>query len=242
MQYRLLGNSGLKVSVLSLGSWITFGGQSEEETATECMKAAYDAGINFFDNAEVYCHGKSELVMGAALKKFNWPRSTLVISTKIYWGGSSVNEIGLSRKHIIEGMNASLLRLGLDYVDLVYAHRPDNHTPMEETVRAFNWLIENGKAFYWGTSEWSAEQLSDAYRVAEKLNLIGPVMEQPEYNMFHRDRFEREYAPLYKKHKLGNQTCNARNNNLVAIGVWYSNWKVQQGNPCRLSTGVQRRF
>ncbi|KAK5671358.1 hypothetical protein BDV3_001099 [Batrachochytrium dendrobatidis] len=203
MQYRFLGNSGLKVSVLSIGGWITQGAQLSNDVAFECLKAAYDAGINFFDTAEVYAAGESEKVMGLAIKKYGWDRSSLVVSTKLYWGGEGPNNKGLSRKHIIEGANASLKRLQLDYVDLIYAHRPDELTPMEEIVRAFNFLIDQGKAFYWGTSEWSAEQLTDAYRVAEKLNLIPPLMEQPQYNMFHRERFEVEYAPLYKKHGLG---------------------------------------
>ncbi|KAI8916254.1 NADP-dependent oxidoreductase domain-containing protein, partial [Gorgonomyces haynaldii] len=203
MEYRHLGNSGLKVSALSLGGWITYGGQVENDIAAECMKAAFDAGINFFDTAEVYAGGKSEVSMGQAIKKFGWKRSDLVIATKIYWGGPGPNDRGLSRKHIIEGLNASLERLQMDYVDLVFAHRPDDSTPMEEVVRAFNWVIEQGKVFYWGTSEWSAEQITDAHRIAEKLNLIGPLMEQPQYNMFERERFEKEYAPLYKKHGLG---------------------------------------
>jgi voltage-dependent potassium channel beta subunit len=203
MEYRFLGNSGLKVSVLSYGGWLTLGNQIDIDATAACMKAAYDAGINFFDTAEQYSNGDSERAIGEVLKKFNWKRSSLVISTKIYWGGDGPNDRGLSRKHLIEGLNASLDRLGLDYVDLVFAHRPDDDTPMEEVVRAFNWLIEKGKAFYWGTSEWSAEQLSDAWTVAERLGLIGPVMEQPQYNMFCRDRFEQEYAPLYVKRKLG---------------------------------------
>ncbi|KAJ2994280.1 hypothetical protein HDV02_001715 [Globomyces sp. JEL0801] len=203
MEYRFLGNSGLKVSVLSLGGWVTYGKQVGNDATFECMEAAYNAGINFFDTAEVYANGESERVMGQAIKKFNWSRSSLVISTKIYWGGSGVNDKGLSRKHIIEGLKASLKRLELDYVDLVYAHRPDDLTPMEEIVRAFNWCIEQGLAFYWGTSEWSAEQLTDACRVADQLGLIRPLMEQPQYNMFHRERFEKEYEPLYRKFKLG---------------------------------------
>eukprot|EP00474_Spongospora_subterranea_P008613 CRZ09071.1 hypothetical protein [Spongospora subterranea] len=203
MEYRFLGNTGLKVSALSLGGWVTQGAQIDDGTAVECVKVAYEAGVNFFDTAEVYASGESEKVLGDALKKFNWPRSSLVISTKLYWGGNGVNDRGLSRKHIIEGANASLKRLQLDYVDLIFAHRPDDLTPMEEIVRAFNWLIEQGKAFYWGTSEWSAEQITDACRVAEKLNLISPIMEQPEYNMFNRERVEKEYLPLYKKHGLG---------------------------------------
>ncbi|KAI9331053.1 NADP-dependent oxidoreductase domain-containing protein [Obelidium mucronatum] len=206
MEYRYLGRSGLKVSVLrqvSLGGWITYGGQVGEDIAEQCMKEAYENGINFFDNAEVYANGKSEIAMGNAIKKFGWKRSSYVISTKIFWGGDGVNDKGLSRKHIIEGTKAALDRLQLDYVDLIFAHRPDPDTPMEETVRAFNHVIEKGWAFYWGTSEWSAEQLTDAYRIADKLGLIGPLMEQPQYNMFHRDRFEKEYAPLYAKHGLG---------------------------------------
>ncbi|KAI8612974.1 NADP-dependent oxidoreductase domain-containing protein [Chytriomyces sp. MP71] len=203
MEYRFLGRSGLKVSVLSLGGWVTYGGQVGEDIAEECMVEAYNNGINFFDNAEVYASGKSEIAMGNVIKKHGWKRSSYVISTKIYWGGEGVNEKGLSRKHIIEGTKAALERLQLDYVDLVFAHRPDSDTPMEETVRAFNYLVEKGMAFYWGTSEWSVEQLSDAWRIADKLGLIGPLMEQPQYNMFHRERFEKEYTPLYQKHNLG---------------------------------------
>ncbi|KAI9325118.1 NADP-dependent oxidoreductase domain-containing protein [Zopfochytrium polystomum] len=203
MEYRHLGRSGLKVSVLSLGGWITYGGQVGDDAAEACLKVAYENGINFFDNAEVYASGKSEISMGKAIKKFGWPRSSYVISTKIYWGGPTVNERGLSRKHIIEGTKAAIDRLQLDYVDLVFAHRPDDTTPMEEIVRAFNWVIEKGWAFYWGTSEWTAEQLTDAHRIADRLGLIGPLMEQPQYNMFHRERFEKEYANLYEKQGLG---------------------------------------
>ncbi|KAJ3414241.1 hypothetical protein HDV05_006858 [Chytridiales sp. JEL 0842] len=203
MIYRHLGNSGLKVSVLSLGGWVTYGSQVAEDVSMECMQEAYKLGINFFDTAEVYANGKSEEVMGRAIKKYNWPRSSYVISTKIYWGGSGVNEKGLSRKHIIEGTKASLQRLGLEYVDLIFAHRPDTLTPMEEIVRAFNWVIEKGWAFYWGVSEWSAEQITDAHRVAEKLGLIGPLMEQPQYHMFERQKVEKEYVPLYKTKGLG---------------------------------------
>ncbi|KAJ3291203.1 ATP-sensitive inward rectifier potassium channel 1, partial [Rhizoclosmatium sp. JEL0117] len=200
MEYRFLGRSGLKVSVLSLGGWVTYGGQVGDDIAEQCLKEAYDNGINFFDNAEGYANGKSEIAMGNAIKKFGWKRSSYVISTKIFRGGEGVNEKGLSRKHIIEGTKASLERLQLDYVDLIFAHRPDVDTPTEEIVRAFNWVIEKGWALHWGTSEWSAEQLTDAHRIAEKLGLIGPLMEQPQYNMFHRERFEKEYAPLYEKH------------------------------------------
>ncbi|KAI0522024.1 putative voltage-gated K channel beta subunit [Xylaria bambusicola] len=203
MTYRFLGRSGLQVSAISLGGWLTYGGYTENEKSFECMKAAYESGINFFDCAEVYSGGKSEEVMGEAIRKFGWKRNDLVISTKIYWGGAfgdnPVNNKGLSRKHIIEGMDASLKRLGLDYVDLIYAHRPDRQTPMEETVRAFNHLINTGKALYWGTSMWSADEIAQAWRYADKLGLIGPVMEQPEYNMLSREKVELEYAHLYRE-------------------------------------------
>ncbi|KAK5287531.1 hypothetical protein LTR20_010518 [Exophiala xenobiotica] len=198
MQYRFLGRSGLQVSVISLGGWVTYGG---------AVGDAYDAGINFFDCAEGYAEGKSEITMGKAIKKFGWKRNDLVISTKIYWGGAfgdnPVNNGGLSRKHIIEGTEASLQRLQLDYVDLIYCHRPDRNTPIEETVRAMNYLINNGKAFYWGTSEWNSEEIAMAWACAERLNLIGPVMEQPQYNMLARDKVEREFALLYENYGLG---------------------------------------
>ncbi|KAF9179482.1 hypothetical protein BGZ51_006901 [Haplosporangium sp. Z 767] len=203
MEYRYLGNSGLMVSCLSLGGWVTYGGQVGPEVAQECMKTAFDLGINFFDTAEVYSGGQCERDMGAAIRKFGWKRSDLVISTKLFWGGKGPNDRGLSRKHIIEGTNASLERLQLDYVDLLYAHRPDPDTPMEEVVRAFNHVINQGKAFYWGTSEWSAQQITEAHTVAQRLNLIGPLMEQPQYNMFHRDRVEKEYLPLFKSFGMG---------------------------------------
>jgi voltage-dependent potassium channel beta subunit len=198
MEYRFLGKTGLKVSVLSLGAWITYGSQvKEEEVALECMKAAYEAGVNFFDNAEVYGAGSAETVMGNVLKKTGWKRSDYVISTKVFWGGKGPNDTGLSRKHIIEGVSASLKRLQLDYVDIVFCHRPDPDTPIEETVRAMNWIIEKGWTFYWGTSEWSAEQISAAIGVAHRLNLIPPCAEQPQYSMLHRTRFEKEYSTLY---------------------------------------------
>lgn len=208
MIYRFLGHSGLRVSAISLGGWLTHGGHTGDETALETIKAAYDGGINFFDSAEGYAGGRAELLLGRAVRHFGWDRDDLVISTKIYWGehedsSKGINDVGLSRKHVLTGMRKSLQRLQMDYVDLVYAHRPDRHTPMEEVVRAFNYLISSGQAMYWGTSEWTAEEIQDAWRVAEKLNLIGPVMEQPEYSMLHRDRVEREYAPLYRKHGLG---------------------------------------
>ncbi|KAF9557983.1 hypothetical protein EC968_007331 [Mortierella alpina] len=203
MEYRYLGNSGLMVSCLSLGGWVTYGGQVGPEVAQQCMKTAFDLGINFFDTAEVYSGGKCEIDMGIAIRKFGWKRSDLVISTKIFWGGKGPNDRGLSRKHIIEGTDACLKRLQLDYVDLLYAHRPDPDTPMEEIVRAFNHVINQGKAFYWGTSEWSAQQITEAHAVAQRLNLIAPLMEQPQYNMFHRDRVEKEYLPLFKNFGMG---------------------------------------
>ncbi len=203
MEYRFLGNTGLKVSALSLGSWVTFGGQIDEDKSFEIMKAAYEQGINFFDNAEVYAHGKSETVMGKIIKRAGWKRSDLVLSTKIFWGGDGVNDRGLSRKHIIEGTNAALERLQTPYVDLIFCHRPDPYTPIEETVRAMNYIINSGKAFYWGTSEWSAEQIRQAYEVARSEHLIPPVMEQPQYNMLHREKMEKEFLPLFRDFKLG---------------------------------------
>ena len=203
MEYRNLGRSGLKVSALSFGAWVTFGDQIGEKEARAMMQAAIDAGVNFFDNAEVYAGGKAEAMMGKVVKKAGWKRSDLVFSTKIFWGGDGVNDKGLSRKHIVEGVDAALKRLQMDYVDLVFAHRPDLHTPIEETVRAFNHVIDQGKAFYWGTSEWSATQIMEAHGIARELGLIPPTMEQPQYHMFHRERFEAEYAPLYEHLGLG---------------------------------------
>jgi voltage-dependent potassium channel beta subunit len=203
MNYRYLGNSGLMVSELSFGSWVTFGSQVDVDKAVKLMTLAYDAGVNFFDNAEVYNNGQAEEIMGKVIKKAGWKQKDLVLSTKIFWGGDGPNNNGLSRKHIIEGMDASLKRMGLEYVDLVYAHRPDIHTPIEETVRAFNHLINQGKAFYWGTSEWSAQQIMEAYAIARREHLITPLMEQPQYNMFHRDKVEVEYQRLYTEIGLG---------------------------------------
>ena len=203
MRYRHLGSSGLQVSALSFGSWVTFGVQFGEELAHECMRAAYDAGVNFFDNAEVYADGESERIMGNVIRKAGWKRSDLVISTKVFWGGQGPNDRGLSRKHVVEGTEAALARLQLDYVDLLFCHRPDPSTPIEETVRAMTYLIDRGKTFYWGTSEWSADQIMEAYGVARREHLIPPTMEQPQYNMFHRARVEVEYARLYREIGLG---------------------------------------
>jgi len=206
MEYRNLGRSGLKVSALSYGSWVTFGTQADVDLAADMMKIAYDAGVNFFDNAEAYAGGESEVIMGKALKKLGWKRSDLVLSTKIFWGGKGPNDTGLSRKHILEGTKAALDRLQTDYVDLVFCHRPDYETPIEETVRAMSYLVDNGLAHYWGTSEWSAQEIRAAYEIAERKNLVPPTMEQPEYNLLDRERFEVEYAPLFKEFGMGTTT------------------------------------
>ncbi|MEE9189083.1 MAG: aldo/keto reductase [Anaerolineales bacterium] len=203
MEYRYLGKSGLQVSALSLGAWVTYGGQVGEEIAHQCMETAIKAGVNFFDNAEAYADGEAETVMGKVIKKAGWKRSDLVISTKIFWGGRGPNDSGLSRKHVIEGTLASLERLQLEYVDLIFCHRPDIHTPIEETVRAMSYLIDQGKAFYWGTSEWSPNKIMQAHAVARREHLIPPLMEQPEYNMFKRQRVEGHYAHLYQEIGLG---------------------------------------
>ncbi len=213
MEYRFLGKSGLRVSALSLGSWVTFGDQMDVGKALACMSAAYDSGVNFFDNAEIYAAGLSETIMGQALKKAGWRREDLVVSTKIFWGGRpnpagddylyGTNDRGLSRKHIIEGTNAALKRLQLDYVDLIFCHRPDIDTPIEETVWAMNHILQQGKALYWGTSEWSAAQIRRAHDIARREHLIPPTMEQPQYNMLHRERVESEYASLYDEIGLG---------------------------------------
>jgi voltage-dependent potassium channel beta subunit len=203
MEYRYLGKTGLQISALSFGAWVTIGGQIGEDTSYECMKVAYDAGVNFFDNAESYAHGNAEIVMGNVIRKAGWKRSDLVISTKLFWGGRKPNQTGLSRKHIIEGAKASLARLQMDYVDLIFCHRPDIYTPIEETVRAMNFLISQGMAFYWGTSEWSADQIMEAHSIARQLDLIPPSMEQPQYNMLTREKVEREYVRLYKEIGMG---------------------------------------
>ena len=203
MEYRFLGRSGLKVSALSFGSWVTFGFQADTSQAEKLMKKAYDHGINFFDNAEQYASGLSETIMGKVLKKTGWRREDLVLSTKIFWGGDGPNDQGLSMKHIAEGTNAALKRLQVEYVDLIFCHRPDKHTPIEETVWAMNQVISQGKAFYWGTSEWSASQIKEAWYISRANNLIPPLMEQPEYNMFRRHKVEMEYLPLYNETGLG---------------------------------------
>lgn len=201
MKYRRLGRAGLKISELSFGSWLTFGPQLDLDHVKALMRQAFDAGVNFFDNAEAYAQGQAEELMGQALKDYR--REDLVISTKLFWGGEGPNDKGLCWKHLMEGISNSLRRMQLDYVDLLYCHRPDPDTPMEETVRAMDLIVRSGRAFYWGTSEWSADELRDAYRIASDLHCIPPAMEQPQYNMFARERVEREYVRLYKKHGIG---------------------------------------
>jgi voltage-dependent potassium channel beta subunit len=208
MEYRHLGKAGIQVSELSFGSWVTFHNQADVNAAKNMMSAAYEAGVNFFDNAEVYAGGKSEEVMGAALKQLGWRRSSYLISTKFYWGiEDGVNEKNtLSRKRLIEGINGSLKRLQLDYVDLIYCHRPDRTTPIEETVWAMHNIIEWGKAIYWGTSEWSAAEIVSAIEIAERHHLHKPITEQPIYNLFERQRFTREYQRVYKEYGYGTTT------------------------------------
>lgn len=241
MQYRYLGASGLRVSALSFGAWVTFGDQVGEEIAYQCMTAAYDAGVNFFDNAEVYADGQAEIVMGNVIKKAGWKRPDLVISTKIFWGGDGPNDSGLSRKHIIEGTDAALERLQMDYVDLIFCHRPDIHTPIEETVWAMNHIINQGKAFYWGTSEWNAQQIMQAYSIARREHLIPPLMEQPQYHMFHRQRVEVEYANLYKDIGLGTTIWSP-----LASGILTGKYNqgIQQGTRATLEgyEWLRRRF
>ncbi|XP_061423965.1 voltage-gated potassium channel subunit beta-2 isoform X5 [Lethenteron reissneri] len=211
--YRNLGKSGLRVSCLGLGTWVTFGGQITDEMAEQLMTIAYENGINLFDTAEVYAAGKAEVILGNIIKKKGWRRSSLVITTKIYWGGKAETERGLSRKHIIEGLKTSLQRLQLDYVDVVFANRPDTNTPMEgapfscrafiieEIVRAMTYVINQGMSMYWGTSRWSAMEIMEAYSVARQFNLIPPVCEQAEYHLFQREKVEVQLPELY--HKIG---------------------------------------
>ena len=205
MRYRRLGTSGLQVSELSLGSWLTFGKQITDATAEKLMRVAYDGGINFFDNAEIYARGESERVMGKILKKTKWPRDTWIVSSKVFFGsgGKLPTQTGLHRKHVIEACNDALVRLQVDYLDLYFCHRPDPNTPIAETVWTMHQLIMRGKILYWGTSEWSAAEIKEAHAVSKQHHLVAPVMEQPQYNMFHREKVEVEFAPLYKTVGLG---------------------------------------
>ncbi len=207
MEYRRLGKSGLQLSVLSFGSWVSFHKQIDDKVAGNLMSLAYDEGINFFDNAEVYAHGESELMMGRMFKKKKWDRTSYVLSSKVYFGWhgkeNKPNQMGLSRKHVVEACNEALQRLQTDYIDLFYCHRPDKNTPILETVQAMNTLIQQGKILYWGTSEWSGVEIMEAHRVAEKYHLIGPTMEQPQYNLFHREKIEKEFNMIYGTVGLG---------------------------------------
>jgi voltage-dependent potassium channel beta subunit len=208
MNYRYMGRTGIQVSELSLGSWVTFSDQVNVDAAAEIMAAAYDLGVNFFDNAEAYAAGKSEEVMGAAIRKLGWHRESYVVTTKLYWGlRGDINEKStLNRRRLIEGINGSLKRFGLDYVDVLYCHRADRNTPIEETVWAMHNIIEWGKAMYWGTSEWNAAEIVEAIAIAEKHHLHKPVVEQPVYNLFTRHRFTGEYARFYKEYGYGSTT------------------------------------
>lgn len=203
MEYRRLGKSGLKVSEFSFGSWVTFGKQVEGNDAVSLMRHAYENGVNFFDNAEGYERGNSEVVMGEALKTLGWGRDTYIVSSKVFWGGEKPTQKGLSRKHVTDAAHAALKRLQVDYLDLYFCHRPDIDTPIEETVRAMHDLITQGKILYWGTSEWSAQQLTEAYAVARDLRITPPTMEQPQYNLFTRQKVEADYLPLYSLFGLG---------------------------------------
>lgn len=205
MEYRRLGKSGLQVSALSLGSWITFGNQITDDVAEQLMITAYESGVNFFDNAEVYANGKSEIVMGNILKQLQWDRSSYIISSKIYFGDGRrlPNQHGLSRKHLIEGTHNALKRLQVEYLDLLFCHRPDKHVPTEEIVWTMTNLIQQGKILYWGTSEWSAQEIMEAHYFAERYKLIPPVMEQPEYNMFRRYKVETDFSRIYENFGLG---------------------------------------
>ncbi|MBK7341483.1 MAG: aldo/keto reductase [Saprospiraceae bacterium] len=205
MLYRRLGKSGLQVSLLSFGSWVTFGNQIDDTTSEALMKKAYDSGVNFFDNAEIYGSGQSEVVMGRILKKMAWDRTSYLVSSKVFFGrgGKLPNQTGLSRKHVIEACNEALTRLQVDYLDLYFAHRPDKNTPIEETVWAMNTLLQQGKILYWGTSEWSAQEIMEAHMIARELRLIAPTMDQVQYNMFCRQKVEADYLQVYKTVGLG---------------------------------------
>jgi voltage-dependent potassium channel beta subunit len=226
MNYRRLGRSGLKVSELSFGSWVTYGNQVDTRAARELMAAAFDAGVNFFDNAEIYAKGDSEVIMGKVLKELGWPRIKFVVSTKFYWGmRTCANDNNtLNRKYLLDAIDGSLKRLQLDHVDLVYCHRADPNTPIEETVWAMHNIIERGKALYWGTSEWNADEIRAAWEIADRRNLHKPVVEQPQYNLLHRKRVEQEYARLYDDIGLGLTTWSPLASGLLS-------GKYQKGVP-----------
>ena len=230
MQYRKLGKSGLKVSALSLGSWVTFGKQVDVGLAKDMIKTAFDLGINFFDNAEGYEAGESEIVMGNAIKDLGLPRDEYCVSSKVFWGGKKPTQLGLSAKHVTDACNAALTRLQVDYLDLYFCHRPDLDTPVEETVRAMHNLVLQGKVIYWGTSEWSAQQIMEAHRVARRDNLTPPTMEQPQYNLFERNRVEDEYRDLYTGVGLGTTVWSP-----LASGVLTGKYNQGIGSDGRLN-------
>jgi voltage-dependent potassium channel beta subunit len=206
MEYRRLGKAGVQVSALSLGSWVTFGQQIGDDVAADLMRTAYDQGVNFFDNAEAYASGRSELVMGNILRKMAWSHESFLVSSKVFWGGELPNQKGLSRKHIMEACHNALRRLQVEYLDLYFCHRPDPNTPIEETTRAMSDLVRQGKVLYWGTSEWSAQEITQAHAIAQECHLVPPTMEQPMYNLLGRFRVEKEYARLYDEYGLGTTT------------------------------------
>ncbi|KAF1318927.1 K+ channel protein, partial [Globisporangium splendens] len=242
MKYRYLGNSGLLVSTLSFGSWVTFDTQLDFEKAYSILEHAYKNGINFFDNAEIYAHGESEIIMGKAIKagieRGVWTREDLVISTKIFWGyRSGPNEQGLSRKHIIEGTKAALKRFDQEYVDLIFCHRPDPRTPIEETVRAMNYVIDQGWAFYWGTSEWNAHDVIEACEIADRLGLARPVFDQPQYHILERSRVDYDFVNLYRKYKYGLTTWSP-----LASGVLTGKYSKGIPEGSRLSIPLYRDY
>lgn len=231
MIYTNLGKTGIQISRLSLGSWLTFGKQIEDNSAEELMSIAYENGINFFDNAEIYARGMSEVVMGKSLKKLGWSRDSYLVSSKVFFGagGQAPTQKGLSRKHIVEGCNQALERLQLDYIDLFYCHRPDKSTPIEETVWTLHNLIQQGKILYWGTSEWSAQEIMEAHMFAKQNHLIGPVVEQPEYNLFTRQKVELEFSQIYKTVGLGTTTWSP-----LASGILTGKYNDSFPNETRL--------
>jgi voltage-dependent potassium channel beta subunit len=231
MQYRRLGKSGLQVSEFSLGSWVTFSKQVHEKEALKLMTIAYDAGVNFFDNAEGYESGNSEILMGKALKRLNWSRDSYIVSSKVFWGGSKPTQRGLSRKHIHDACHAALKRLQVDYLDLFFCHRPDIDTPIEETARAMHDLIAQGKVLYWGTSEWSGQQITEAWSVARGLGTTPPTMEQPQYNLFERDKVERDFLPVYDLVGLGTTIWSP-----LAVGILTG--KYNKGIPADSRLGL----
>jgi len=237
MKYRRLGKAGVKVSELSFGSWVTFGDQISDDVAEALMIKAYDAGINFFDNAEGYASGRSELVMGKILGKVGWPRDTWLVSSKVFWGSANYpqkpNQNGLSRKHVFEACHAALKRLGVDYLDFYFCHRPDPETPIEETVRVMSDLIAQGKVLYWGTSVWSAQEIMEAYGVARQYGLVPPTMEQPYYNLLQRHKVEVEYSPLYERIGLGTTVYSP-----LASGLLTG--KYDDGLPADARLGLKR--